>query len=189
METADIGAIGNEGKHVCTFHDKPRGRQPYAPFLGLLGKARSRSIISGGRKRAWGNRGLPTAVPKMMGFRPDGSKSSGMAARTPWQAAATAAAGQVPERSGPGISSAGSVLVWQHRGAGGTSLVVIGGVFVGMKYDFVFYDRYTCRSNLIELFEIYYLRPGWRNRKKVGNICGQGEVTVNRRYISSKTSC
>ena len=39
--------------------------------------------ISGGRKRAWGNRGLSAAVPKTMGFRPDGNKSSGMAARNP----------------------------------------------------------------------------------------------------------
>ena len=53
-------------------------------------------------------------VPKTMGFRPDGIKSSGMAARTPWQAPATAAAGEVTERSGLGVSSAGPFLVRQH---------------------------------------------------------------------------
>ena len=35
---------------------------------------------------------MSTAVPKTTGFRPDGIKSSGMAAHNPWQAAATAAA-------------------------------------------------------------------------------------------------
>ena len=49
-----------------------------------------------------------------MGFRPDGIKSSNMAARTPWQAAATAAAGEVTEMSGLGVPSAGSFLVRQH---------------------------------------------------------------------------
>ena len=43
-----------------------------------------------------------------MGFRPDGIKPSGLAARTPSQAAATAAAEEVTERSGLGVSSAGS---------------------------------------------------------------------------------
>ena len=85
-----------------------------------------------------GNRGLSAAVPKTMGFRPDGIKSSGMAARTPWQAAATAAVGEVTEKSGLGVSSAGSFFVRQHRVAGGTGLVVIGGFFVGMDDEFVF---------------------------------------------------
>ena len=73
-----------------------------------------------------------------MGFRPYGNKSSGMAARTPWQAAATAAAGEVTERADLGVSSAGSFLIRQHRGAGGARLVVIAGVFVGMDGGFVF---------------------------------------------------
>ena len=55
-----------------------------------------------------GNRELSAAVPKTMGFRPDDIKSSGMAARTTWQAVATAAAGEVTDRSGLGVSSAGS---------------------------------------------------------------------------------
>ena len=37
-----------------------------------------------------------------------------------------------------GVSSAGSFLVRQHRGAEGTGLVVIGWVFVGMDEAFVF---------------------------------------------------
>ena len=82
-----------------------------------------------------GIRGLSAAVPKTTGFRPDGIESSCMAARTPWP---TAAAGEVTERSGLGLSSDGSFLVWKHRGAGGTGLVVIGGVFVGMDDEFVF---------------------------------------------------
>ena len=49
-----------------------------------------------------------------MGFRPDGIKLSGMRARTPWQAAATASAGEVTEKSGLGVSSAGSFFIWQH---------------------------------------------------------------------------
>ena len=73
-----------------------------------------------------------------MGFRPDGIKSSGMAARTPWHATATAAAGEVTQRSGLGVSLPGSFLVRQHRGPGGTDLVAIGGVFVGMGDEFVF---------------------------------------------------
>ena len=36
VETADMGAIGNEGKHVCIFRDKPHGRQPCAPYLGFV---------------------------------------------------------------------------------------------------------------------------------------------------------
>ena len=43
-----------------------------------------------------------------MGFRPDGIKSSGIAARTPWQAEAATPGGEVTERSGLGVSSAGS---------------------------------------------------------------------------------
>ena len=46
-----------------------------------------------------------------------------MAARTPWQAAATAAAGEVTEGSGLGVWSADSFLVRQHHGAGGIGLV------------------------------------------------------------------
>ena len=54
-----------------------------------------------------------------MGFRP-GSKSSGMAARIPWYAAATAAAGEVIEGADPFIIyvASRSFMVWQHRGAG-----------------------------------------------------------------------
>ena len=64
-----------------------------------------------------------------------------MAARTPWQAAATAAAGEVTERSGLGVwvfRQPVLFLVRQHRGPGGIGLVVIGGVFVGMNDEFVF---------------------------------------------------
>ena len=94
---------------------------------GRFGGAKRRGIfccwkISSGRKRAWGNRGLPAAVPKTMGFRPDGNKSSGMAARTPRQAAATAAAGEVKERTDLGVSSAVFFLVRQYiAGVGYTS--------------------------------------------------------------------
>ena len=73
-----------------------------------------------------------------MEFRPDGIKSSGMAARTLWQAAAPAAAGDVTEISGLGVSSAGYFWGRQHREAGGAGLVVVGGVFVGMKDEIVF---------------------------------------------------
>ena len=103
-----------------------------------------------------------------MGFRPDGVKSSGMAARTPWQAAATAAAGEVKERSGLGAASAGSFLVRQHHGAGGTVLVVIGGVFVGMDDEIAFTMDTPLSIEIIflmELFCVYYLWPGWRNRE------------------------
>ena len=41
-------------------------------------------------------------------------KSSGVAARTPWQAEATAAEGEVTEGSDLGVSSVGSFLVRQH---------------------------------------------------------------------------
>ena len=89
-------------------------------------------------KRSWGKRGLSAAVPKTGGFPPDDIKSGGMAARTPWQAAATAAAGEVMEVSGLGVSSAGLFLVRQHRVAAVTGLVVTGGVFVKMDDEFVF---------------------------------------------------
>ena len=36
VETADMGAVGNEGKHVCKFGDEPHGRQPCAPFLEFV---------------------------------------------------------------------------------------------------------------------------------------------------------
>ena len=108
-----------------------------------------------------GNRELSAAVPKTMGFRPDDIKSSGMAARTTWQAVATAAAGEVTDRSGLGGSSAGSFLVRQHIAGWGTGLVIIGGFFVEMDDEFVFtmvtpIDRNTF---LVELLEVYYLRP------------------------------
>ena len=35
-EKADVGVVGNEGKHVCTFRDKSHGRQPCAPYLGFV---------------------------------------------------------------------------------------------------------------------------------------------------------
>ena len=31
-EKADVGVIGNEGKHVRAFRDKPHGHQPCAPY-------------------------------------------------------------------------------------------------------------------------------------------------------------
>ena len=60
-----------------------------------------------------------------MGFRQDGNKSSGMAARTPWRAAATAAAGEVTERSDLGVRQ--PVLLWfgNISRVWGTVLVVI----------------------------------------------------------------
>ena len=102
-----------------------------------------------------------------MGFRPDGIKSGGMAARTPWQAA-TAAAGEVTKRSDLGVSSAGSFLVPQHRGAGGDRSGRHG-VVIGLDDEFVFtmdtpVDRFFHFFSL-ELFEVYYLRPRWRNRE------------------------
>ena len=110
-----------------------------------------------------------------MGFRPDGIKSSGMAARNLWQAAATAAAGEVMEGSGLGVSSAGSFLVRQHRGAGGTGLDVIGGVFVEMDDGFVFTMDTPVDRNFV--FFSHYLRF---------IICGQCGETVNSRNISSE---
>ena len=73
---------------------------------GLFGRAKSHSIIvhsAAGKLAVVGNgRGVIVGClqqyQKTMGFRPDGIKSNGMAARTPWQAAATAAAGEVTER-------------------------------------------------------------------------------------------
>ena len=59
---------------------------------GLFGRAKPRCIIAAAcirllgyqqwQETSVGNRGLSAAVPKTMGFRPDGIKSSGMAART-----------------------------------------------------------------------------------------------------------
>ena len=124
-----VAAAGDRGesrcgfKHVCTFRDKSHDLQPCATYLGFVWQTKSRSIvaayillleISNGRERAWGIRGLSAAVPKTTGFRPDGINSSGMPARTPWQVAATAAAGEVTEGSGLGVSSAGPFLVRQH---------------------------------------------------------------------------
>ena len=42
-EEADMGVIANEGKHVCTFRDKPHGRQPRAPYREgrLVGQSRA----------------------------------------------------------------------------------------------------------------------------------------------------
>jgi hypothetical protein len=45
-ENADVGVIGNEGKHVCTFREKPHGRQPCAPYLGFVWWGKSRGIIA-----------------------------------------------------------------------------------------------------------------------------------------------
>ena len=121
-EQADVGVIGNEGNMCAHFAINRTAASRVHPTWDLLGGARPRGMIarafccwkvSSGRKRAWGSRGLSAAVPKTMGFRPDGIKWSGMAARTPWQAAATAAAGEVTEGSGLSISSATSILVWQ----------------------------------------------------------------------------
>ena len=61
-----------------------------------------------------------------------------MSTRTPWLAAATAAAGEVRENQVWVSRPPFFFLVRQHRGAGGTGLVVIGGVFVGMDNEFVF---------------------------------------------------
>ena len=67
-----------------------------------------------------------------------------MAARTPWQAEATAAEGEVTEGSGLGFSSAVSFLVRQHIAGVWYREVVIGGVFVGMD-DQLVSDGCTCR--------------------------------------------
>ena len=47
------------------------------------------------------------------------------------------------------------------------AVVVIDGIFVGMDDEFVFtMDTLVDRIFfLIELFEVNYLRPGWRNRE------------------------
>ena len=57
---------------------------------------------------------------KRWGFVRMAIKTSGMVARTPWQAAATAAAGEVTEGSGLGVSSAGSFFFGPatYRGCG-----------------------------------------------------------------------
>ena len=74
-----------------------------------------------------------------------------MVARTPWQAAATVAAGEVTEGLGLGVSSAGSFF-WSGNipRAWGTGLVIVGGVFVEMNDELVFtMDTPTCRSKLL----------------------------------------
>ena len=96
----------------------------------------------------WGNHGLSAAVPKTMGFHPDCIKSSGMAARTPWQAAATAAAGEVTERSGLGVSSVGPFLVRQHIAGVGDRSVRHRWGFSRNGSWICFYDGYTCRSKI-----------------------------------------
>ena len=42
-EKVDVGVIGNEGKHACTFREKPHGRQPCAPYREdcLMGQSRA----------------------------------------------------------------------------------------------------------------------------------------------------
>ena len=92
-EKANVNVIGNDGKHVSTFRDKSHGLDLCAPYWEgcLMGQSHAELLlrafccwkISCGRKQAWGNRGLSAAVPKTIGFRPDGNKSSGMASRTP----------------------------------------------------------------------------------------------------------
>ena len=54
-----------------------------------------------------------------------------------------------------------------HRGAWRDRSGRHGGVFVGMDDSFTFtMDTPFIEINcLIELFEVYYLRPGWRNRE------------------------
>ena len=52
-----------------------------------------------------GNCWLSAAVPITMGLRPYGHKSGGMATRSPWYAAATAAGGGVMEVVDLGASS------------------------------------------------------------------------------------
>ena len=82
-------------------------------------------------------------------------------------------------------------LIRQHRGAGGTGLVVIGGIFVGMDDEFVFtmdtpVDRNYFFGRIIRglLFAIRVDKPCI-----VGNICGQGGETLNsRNFVSSKIS-
>ena len=121
---ADMGLIGNEEKHVCTFCDRSHGRQPCAPYLGFAwwGKAtwHNSRVLSAAGKLAVARNGRGIIVgclqqyQKRWGFVRMAIKSSGMVARTPWQAAATAAAGEVTEGSGLGVSSAGSFLVRQH---------------------------------------------------------------------------
>ena len=121
-EKADVSVIGNEGKHVCTCRDKSHGRQPCVPYLGFVwwGNAtwhNSRVHPAAGKLAVAENgRGVIAGCLQHTEndrFRPDGNKSSVMAARTPWQAAATAAAGEVTERSGLGVPSASSFFVRQ----------------------------------------------------------------------------
>ena len=72
-----------------------------------------------------------------------------MAARTPWQATATAAAGEVTEGLGLGVSSAGSFLVRQH---------IVG---VGLRSG---HRRWDCRRNgwMMSLF-LRWIHPVDRN--------------------------
>ena len=58
--------------------------------------------------------------------------SSGMTARTPWQAAATTVAGEVKEGSGLGFVNPFFFWSGNISRAWGTGLVIIGGVFVEM---------------------------------------------------------
>ena len=108
------------GVHACTFGDQSHGRQPCAPYLGCVwwGKAtwhNSRVYSAAGKLEVAGNgRGVIVGslqqYQKRWAFVRMTIKSSGMAARTPWRAAATAAAGEVTEGSGIGVSSA--VFFW-----------------------------------------------------------------------------
>ena len=87
-----------------------------------------------GKITAAGN-GLSAAVPKTMGFRPDGMKSSGMAAHNSWQAQQQQQ--REKSRKDQVWVIRQPVLFWSGNIAG-TGLVVIGGVFVEMDDEFVF---------------------------------------------------
>ena len=172
-----MGVVGNEGKHVFTFRDKPHGHQPCAPFgegrlVGQSYAAYQPCAFCcwknrGGRKRAWGNRGLSAAVPKTTGFRPYGNKSSGMVAalhdkQQQQQQREKSQREQIWVFRQP-------ALVWSGNSAGvGDRYGHHGGVFIGMNYEYVFVDRNDYFDRIILRFI----------------ICGQGGEAVNgRQYI------
>ena len=125
------------------------------PAWGLFVWVKSRSIIAAcillldsGRKRAWGNRGLSAAVPKTMGFRPDGNQVERHGRTHSMASSSNSSSG----RSHGGIRSR-CFVSWIFRllrGAWGAGLVIVGGVFVEMNDEFVFtMDTPTCRSKLL----------------------------------------
>ena len=110
-------------------------------------------------------------------------KSSGMVARTPWQAAATAAAGEVTEGSGLDVfvsrfffcpaTSRGGDRSGRHRWGCRRN-----------EWWICFYDGYTCRSIfVIELFWGLLFAAKVKKPWMVDNICGHcGEPWIVQMY-------